>query len=135
MVNQVVASALSRLTAIVIEESARNSDFASKIQFVFAEPGSCISEDDTSNETSNIQRRRNRRDPAVLNPFDMIPNDETKLVECLRSLTEKELKDIIAQFGLDPTNRSMQWRKKERLIQSILEATRRKTAKGNAFRD
>ena len=134
MVNQVVASALSRLTAIVIEEAAHNPDFASKIQFVFAEPGSCISEDDTSNETSNIQRRRNRRDPAVLNPFDMIQDNEAKLIECLNALTEKELRDIIAQYGLDPTNRSMQWRKKERLIQGILEATHRKVAKGNAFR-
>ena len=65
----------------------------------------------------------------------MIPNDETKLIECLNGLTVEELKDIIEQFGLDPTNRSMQWRKKENLIRGILEAAHRKAAKGNAFRD
>lgn len=135
MVNQVVASALSRLTAIVIEESAHNPDFAAKIQFVFASFSDCPATEKPSTEASDEKKRRNRRDPAVLNPFDMIPNDETKLVECLNGLTVEELKDIIAQFGLDPTNRSLQWRKKERLIQGILEATHRKVAKGNAFRD
>ena len=135
MLNQIVASALSRLTAIVIEESAHNPDFASKIQFVFTSFAECPATENPSIEASDDKKRRNRRDPAVLNPFDMIQDNEAKLIECLNTLTEKELKDIIAQYCLDPTNRSKQWRKRENLIRGILETTHRKVAKGNAFRD
>lgn len=52
----------------------------------------------------------------------------------LSPLTEKELKDIVADYGMDPSKLAMKWRDKERLIQLILDTSFRRASKGDAFR-
>ena len=76
----------------------------------------------------------NRRDPAVINPVEVIEGGEDVLREKLDNLTEKELKDIIAYYGMDSTKLSMKWKKRDRLINFIIETSVRRASKGDAFR-
>ena len=109
---------LRRIANVVINEAKTNEAFAANLE-----------------QAINKSRGRSQhRHTAVLNPFDLIGNEEV-LLEKLNGLTEAQLKDIIADYRLDITNCAMQWRKKDRLIKCIIDGTRRKTEKGNAFRN
>ena len=131
--NTVVDVAISRLAAVIIEEASHNQGFADKLQNAIMGPdyGSATGTD----SEQNTAKHKRRRDPAVLNPIDMIMEDEDKCDQALHGLSEKQLKDIITEYRMDPSQRAMHWRNRERLIQLILDTARRRAAKGDAFRD
>ena len=81
------------------------------------------------------KKRSNRRDPAVLNPIQMVLDGDAALETRLSELSEKQLKDIIADYSMDPNKLASRWRKKERLIGLIIETARHRASKGDAFRD
>ena len=130
--NTAVENAISRLSNAIIEEAVRNPDFANSLQNALAgsESGSAIG----ANSKPDTPKRRRRRDPATLNPIDMILENQEKLLKDLEKLSEKALKDIIAEYRLEPSQRVMRWRNREKLIQLILEAAHRRAAQGDAFR-
>ena len=57
------------------------------------------------------------------------------LVEKLQSLMDKQLKDIIADYGTDPSKLAMKWKDRERFINHIVDTARRRAAKGDANRE
>lgn len=75
--------------------------------------------------------------------FDMLEKIENEFFGKLEGIidlreyegTSKQVKDIIAEYRMDPSQRAMHWRNRERLIQLILDTARRRAAKGDAFRD
>ena len=71
----------------------------------------------------------------MFDPVSLISEDEHLLVEKLHSLTDKQLKDIIADYGMDPSKLAMKWKDQERLINHIVDTARRRAAKGDAFRE
>ena len=123
------------IAAAIIEESNVNEEFANKIEKLINGEVTECSNDKTERIFLKGGRPANRRDPAVLNPIAMIAEDEIALVEQLHSLTDKELKDIIADYGMDPSKLAMKWKDKERLINHIVDASKRRACKGDAFRD
>lgn len=131
--NTVVDVAISRLAAVIIEEASYNQTFADKLQnaIMGTDCGSATGAD----SAQNTAKHKRRRDPSLLNPIDMIMEDEDKCNQALHELSEKQLKDIIAEYRMDPSQRAMHWRNRERLIQLILDTARRRAAKGDAFRD
>lgn len=131
--NTVVDVVISRLAAVIIEEASHNQAFTDKLQTAIMGTD-CKSATGTDSAQKTAKHKR-RRDPASFNPIDMILEDEDKCEQALHELSEKQLKDIIAEYRMDPSQRAMHWRNRERLIQLILDTACRRAAKGDAFRD
>lgn len=129
------AHILRRLMEAVIEEAESNSEFSEKLTTIL--DGNIAEEPKKQNPTmiTGAKRAGNRRDPAVLDPIVMIENDEATLWNKLQTLTDKELKDIIADYGMDPSKLAMKWKSRDRLIALIVETSRRRASKGDAFRE
>ena len=85
--------------------------------------------------TISPTRGTNRRDKAVLDPIKLTEDGDPYLREKLEKLSEKELKDIIADYGMDPSKLAMKWKDRDRLIQLIMETSARRATKGDAFRN
>ena len=129
------ANTLRRLMDAIIEEAESCPEFSEKLERIL--DGSITEEPKKQNPTmiTGAKRAGNRRDPAVLDPIVMIENDEAGLLDKLQTLTDKELKDIIADYGMDPSKLAMKWKSRDRLIRLIVEASRRRASKGDAFRE
>lgn len=78
--------------------------------------------------------RRNRRPPARIDPLESARIGETELRARLSSLSVDELKDVIAQYGMDPSKLAMKWKTSEKLIERIVEVSMSRAQKGDAFR-
>lgn len=118
---------LRTLFNLIIEEAEKNDEFAKSLSTIFEDNGRELKVSDAA------KRGANRRDKAVLDPIKLAEENQlTK--EALDVLTEKELKDIIAEHGMDSAKLAMKWKDKERLIQLILETSIRRASKGDAFR-
>ena len=116
---------LRKLFKAITDEAARNEKFAADVAAALGIG------DEKSKPTA---KKTNRRDPAVLNPVKLIAEDAADLETRLLSLGEKELKDIIAEFALDPARQSSRLRKKEKLVALIMERAQQWATKGDVFK-
>lgn len=114
---------------LVIEEAEKNEEFVTSLEKIF----SGEAENSKDKNTAGAKRGSNRRDQAVLDPIKLA-EDGNLTEEVLKPLTEKELKDIVAEYGMDPSKLAMKWKNKERLIRLILDTSFRRASKGDAFR-
>jgi len=130
-----IVNILKQLADAVIEETEHNDDFAHKIEQILSCETVTVKKKSTGRKVPRTGRPSNRRDPAVFDPVSLISEDEHLLVEKLQNLTDKQLKDIIADYGMDPSKLAMKWKNRERLINHIVDTTRRRAAKGDAFRE
>jgi len=110
-----------KISAIVADEISSNKDFADKIGTLLAQ------------DKPDAPKRRNRRDPGKINPFEIFQQGDNALYEALASLSIDELKDIIAENGMDTAKLAMKWKDRDRLKKHIVEATQRRSTKGEAF--
>lgn len=97
---------LKSLFDLILEEAENNQDFKNKLDKVL----------DKSNPKKKCIKPR-------INPFEMIKAGEGELREALDDFSISELKDIIRFYGMDELNETSRWRKKERLINYILDST------------
>ena len=121
------------LAEAVIDEANNNENFKAKLENVLNFQG-VPTVDKSQKKGSKGGRSANRRDPAVVDPIALITEGEDRLIERLKGLTDKELKDIIADYAMDPSKLAMKWKDRERLINHIIDASRRRASKGDAFR-
>lgn len=119
-----------KISNVISEEIQCNPKFAEKISEAIALAKPDEEFDSVSREKPT---RRNRRNPAKLDPFILLEDGETALLEGLHGLSVEELKDIIAANGMDPSKLAMKWKSREKLEQHIIEATIRKSGQGDAF--
>ena len=124
---------LRQVLSAVIEEAEHNPDFSAKLELIL-NATDATDHIDKKQKDSLSRRTGNRRDPAILDPVLLVAENEAALVEKLHELTEKELKDIVAEYGMDQSKLAMKWKDKERLINLIVEAAHRRASKGDAFR-
>jgi len=78
--------------------------------------------------------RPHRRSPGPLDPMQVYRESPGDLEPKLRQLSAEQLKDIIAEHGMDRTKLAMKWKSNERLIELIVQAVRTRAQKGDAFR-
>ena len=119
--------AVKKLRAVfkaVTDEAAQNEEFAAKL-------AKAIGLDDGKKAKPAAKSKRN---PAVLNPVKMIAEDAAALEQRLTELSDAELKDIIAEYALDPARVSGRWRNKERLVAFIMDMAHKWAVKGDVFR-
>ncbi len=80
-------------------------------------------------------KRTGRRAPAKLDPFKILADGgEQVLIEQLADLSLEELRDIVAQFGMDPRRLVTKWKDAQRVRDHIVATTIQRSRKGDAFR-
>jgi hypothetical protein len=80
-------------------------------------------------------KRTGRRAPAKLDPFKILADgSEPGLMARLADLSLEELRNIIAQFGMDPRRLVMKWKDAQRVREHIVATTAQRSRKGDAFR-
>lgn len=127
--DKAITKKLQAFFKAVIDEAESNDEFAKKII------DALYKDSEISILKTETKRGANRRDPAILDPIRMVMDGDDSLKECLESLSDKELKDIIADYGMDPSKLAMKWKNRERLINLILDTAIRRASKGDAFRN
>ncbi len=79
-------------------------------------------------------QRPHRRKPGPLNPMEVYRQGEDILRKMLDRLEVEQLKDIIAEHGMDRSKLAMKWKSNQRLAELIITAAKSRSQKGDAFR-
>lgn len=79
------------------------------------------------------KRPSNRRPPAMIDPVQLARNSESELREALAKLDIEQLRDVVADYGMDPGKLVMKWRDADRIANRIVEVARGRAQKGSAF--
>lgn len=74
-----------------------------------------------------------RRKPGLVDPFELYRAGEAELRGRLATLDVEQLKDVIAEGGMDRDKLAMKWRTPERLIERIVDTVRSRSSKGDVF--
>ncbi|UOQ83408.1 hypothetical protein [Gracilibacillus salinarum] len=111
---------LEDLFQVIVQEAKDNQAFAKKLEKLFP--------------TKPAAKKRRKRAPALFNPVIVLEEGEDQLQTRLETLDIYQLKDIIAEYGMDPSKLVMRWRKKEKIIHHIVETTAQRAKKGDVFR-
>lgn len=119
---------LKAFMAVITEEADRNPEFAEKLAVALGL--------DKSNRKVKqpVKRRSRRRTPAVLDPVALYSEGEALLREKLGLLDLEQLRDIVAECGMDPGKLVMKWKTEQRVIEHIVEVAGTRAKKGQAFR-
>ena len=130
--------AMQNLAKAISEEAERNPDFEARIRKALGLPAADDSDSRSGQAThmpgTGPPRRRNRRSPAVLDPVQLAQESEQLLREQLALLSLEQLKDIVADHGMDPSKLAMKWKTPERIANHIVEMAISRSRKGDAFR-
>ena len=121
---------------VVSDEAERNPDFAERLRVVFetSTMRPRIHSSATRRMNSKVTRSANRRPPAILDPVALAARGEEALRIKLAPLTLDQLKDIVADYGMDRERLVMKWRTPKRVIDRIVEVSISRAHKGDAFR-
>lgn len=82
----------------------------------------------------DVRRKGGRRAAAALDPVEVVRQGEDELRSRLARLDLEELRDVVAQYGMDPGKLVMKWKDSTRVIDRIVELASARARKGEAFR-
>jgi hypothetical protein len=117
--------ALQEMIRIVVDEAERNPEFARKIEEALGlEPRT---------SGTKAERPAHRRTPAVVDPINLARQGEHVLRAHLGELGLEQLRDIVADYGMDPGKLVLKWKTPERIIEKIVEVSIGRVKKGEAF--
>ena len=123
-----LAKTLGRLLTVVAAEASRSPRFARAL-------GKALSEEPPV-PSRTAPRRSSRRSPGPFDPFAVLAEGGSDILqERLNTLDLEQLRDIVAEHGMDNDRLAMKWKDRERVIRRILERVEGRAAKGSAFRD
>lgn len=128
---------LREFVNVVSDEAERNPEFAEQLRVVFKIATANRSAKMASAADGNkpkIVRPANRRPAAVLDPVVLAMQGEDALRAALVPLTLDQLKDIVADYGMDQKKLVMKWKTRDRVIDRIVEMSIGRAHKGKAFR-
>ena len=121
-----LAAALARLVAVVADEAARTPRFANAL-------GRALG--GAEGAGSATPRKGGRRAPGSLDPYEVYAADgEAGLRVSLARLDLEQLRDIVAEHGMDNDRLAMKWKDANRVIDRIVDRVKARAAKGSAFR-
>lgn len=126
---------LSDVARVVAEEAERNPDFAKKLADILV-PTRGVERTAMVRDPSfsSGSRSKNRRPKAVLDPVEVARMGEQPLRARLMEFTLDQLKDIVADYGMDPGKLVMKWKAADKIIDRIVEISLSRAQKGDAFR-
>lgn len=118
-------AALQALARVVADEAESNQAFDAKLRQVLQLDGGGVNPRRTGSH---------RRSPALLDPVEVVRASESELRQKLGELSVEQLKDIVAQYAMDPSRLVMKWKKRERIVDHIMSVSVQRAAKGDVFR-
>ena len=140
-----LAELLTKLAAAVADEASHNVRFRSRLSDVLniSCPQSALAATDgavpvnrpPSVGASKPQVKRGRRAPGPWDPFTVYAElGEPGLRDRLNALELEQLRDIIAEHGMNHDGKAMRWKTADRVVGRIVERVVDRAAKGDAFR-
>ncbi|WP_442807658.1 hypothetical protein [Trinickia soli] len=131
---------LNRLIKAVIEEAERNPQFEAALSAALGAPPPAKHKQTPegpvveSSRGGEAKRGKNRRPPAELDPIQVARDGESALRAALEKLSLDQLRDIVAEYGMDPSRLVMKWVDPARVADRIVELSIARARKGDAFR-
>ena len=128
---------LIRIIKAVIKEAERNPDFEIALNEALGTSSSKNNQIKRSHSVDSAglgKRAKNRRAPALLDPVQLIRDGEATLRAALRGMSLDQLRDIVAEYGMDTSKLVMKWVDSERVEDRIVEIATARARKGDAFR-
>lgn len=116
---------LNELMRAVVDEAERNPEFARRIEEALG-----IQE---KPKKPGLSRAAHRRAPAALDPVELARQGEAALRARLASLDLEQLKDVVADYGMDPGKLVLKWKTADRIIDRIVEVSIGRARKGEGF--
>lgn len=130
---------LRDLAKAVADEAERNPEFAERIRTILGDQITATKRRSASRSAGGTpaenKKRGNRRAPAILDPVALAAEGEVVVRSQLAPLDLEQLRDIVADYGMDPGKLVMKWKSPERVIDKIVEISLARARKGDAFRD
>lgn len=127
-----LAAALGKVVKVVVDEAVRTPRFANSLTAALNSTGSAPVKASPAPAKRTPSRRRA---PGVIDPFAVYGAiGDSGLRDQLGALELEQLRDIIAEHGMDHDRLAMKWKTKGRVIDRIVEKVSARTAKGSAFR-
>lgn len=123
---------LGAFTKAVLYEAERNLEFRQRLEQVFGQVTTAQSSE--RRVVTNQPKKGGRRTPALFDPVEVVRGGESGLRERLNALDLERLRDVVAQFGMDPGKLVMKWKDRNRVIDRIVEVSLSRSTKGDAFR-
>ncbi|WP_233281886.1 hypothetical protein [Prescottella equi] len=129
--NPSAGESLSRLVQVVAAEAARTPRFAKALaEALGSGPASSPAPARTAVKTT-----KSRRSKGLLDPFAVFAvSGQAGLRARLGTLTVDQLKDIVAEHGMNHDGAAMRWKSAPRLIDRIVERVRARSVKGDVLR-
>lgn len=128
-----LAVQLLALTAVVAREAAARPSFAKALS-VACSPPPAVNETSKA-DPARSDRASGRRAAPVLDPFVVHREAGADgLRQQLSQLTVEQLKDIVAEHGMDRDKLAMKWKTSDRLIERITTTVVSRSQKGDVFR-
>ncbi len=124
---------LSALVSAVTEEADRNEAFKASLERALNIDYGARGARQVAGTTEGPRKGR-RRAPAVLDPVELARQGEDVLRAQLSTLNLEQLRDIVAQYGMDPGKLVMKWKDTSRVMNRIAELALARATKGDAFR-
>lgn len=127
---------LRALFDAIVSEAERSPAFARRLQDALAGLAAAAPAAKTPKAAASTTnaKRGGRRAPAALDPFAAYAEGEPALRARLGELTIDQLKDVVAEHGMDPSKLAMRWKTPAKLIDLIATTVRDRAEKGDAFR-
>lgn len=135
---------LTQLVEIVSDEAERNNPFRRRLEEALNPRQMdlpAIREDRLSEPRAREDkaladppRKGGRRTPAILDPLGLARQGEDVLRKELSVLDIEQLRDVVAQYGMDPGKLVMKWKDTARISDRIVELSIARSTKGDAFR-
>lgn len=129
-----VRKVLLDLARVVADQAERDPAFAEEIAAALGLGERHGDRSPAPKRTPNAGRPRNRRPAAVLDPIALVREGEAALRSRLAALSLDQLRDIVADYGMDPGKLVMKWKDADRVADRIVEMSLTRAQKGDAFR-
>lgn len=128
-VDPVLATRLAKLVDALAREASRSARLRRAMS-------GALSYTPRNTEGRQDERKPNRRSPGVLDPFAIYAeHGETGLRTALSRLDLEQLRDILAEHGMDRDRLAMKWKDLARVTERIVETVTARSEKGSAFRE
>ena len=115
----------------VADEAEQNAEFAQKLEAVLG-----LGQGRAKPKGTQRGRSRKRRAPAAFDPVAVLRMEGSpRLRSRLSGLDLEQLKDMVAQYGMDPGKLVMKWKTWDRIADRIVEMSANRAQKGDAFRE